>query len=176
MRNLIFIFLFLVSTANATDVTIPTVYQTNGSVTSVNLNGNFTAIAQKINGGLDNDNADTTSGYRFYEVKSSLPSAGSQGRTVFLTTNNSLNFDTGSTWVTAQTSGILLPSGAAFFMATGSCPSGSTDISATYSNKFPKINSTAGTSSGVILGKKLQAETMLRQRKIFTKILVILLD
>ncbi len=46
---------------------------------------------------------------------------------------------------------VLLPTGAAFFMLTGSCPSGTTDITATYSNKFVKINATQGTSSGVVL-------------------------
>lgn len=151
MRKILLTLLLIPSLAFATDVTIPTVYTTNGTVTSSNLNGNFTAVAQKINGGLDNENADTTNGYRFYEIKSSLPTAGSQGRTVFLTTNNSLNFDSGSAWVTVQTSGILMPSGALFFMASGSCPTGSTDVSATYSNKYVKINSTALTLQGVIL-------------------------
>lgn len=45
----------------------------------------------------------------------------------------------------------VLPSGAIFYMLTGSCPSGTTDVSATYANKFIKVNSTQGTSSGVIL-------------------------
>lgn len=144
----------------ATDVTIPTVYQTNGTVTASNLNGNFTALAQKINGGLDNDNADTTNGFRFYEVKSSLPAAGSQGRTVFLTSDNSLNFDTGSAWVAVQTTGLMMPSGAVFFMLTGSCPTGSTDVSATYSNKFLKVNSTQGTSSGVVLTGTTDSHTL----------------
>lgn len=45
----------------------------------------------------------------------------------------------------------LLPSGAVFFMITGSCPTGTTDVSGTYSNKYVKINATAGTSSGVVL-------------------------
>lgn len=45
----------------------------------------------------------------------------------------------------------LLPSGAVFFMATGSCPSGTTDISATYANKYVKINATQLTSTGVVL-------------------------
>lgn len=99
MRNLLLAILLLPSVAMATDVTIPTTYTTNGSVTSTNLNGNFTALAQKINGGLDNENADTTNGYRFFETKSSLPSAGTQGRTIFLTTDNTLNLDTGSAYV-----------------------------------------------------------------------------
>lgn len=46
---------------------------------------------------------------------------------------------------------VTLPSGAVFFMITGSCPTGTTDVSATYSNKYIKINATAGTSSGVVL-------------------------
>lgn len=45
----------------------------------------------------------------------------------------------------------VLPTGAVFFMASGSCPSGTTDISVTYANKYVKINSTQLTSSGVIL-------------------------
>lgn len=47
--------------------------------------------------------------------------------------------------------GLQLPTGAVFFMMTGSCPTGTTDVSATYSNKFIKVNATAGTSSGVVL-------------------------
>ncbi len=46
---------------------------------------------------------------------------------------------------------VLLPTGAAFFMLTGSCPGNTTDITATYSNKFIKVNATQGTSSGVVL-------------------------
>lgn len=104
MKNLLLSILFVLNfivSAHATDVSLPTTYTTNGSVTAVNLNGNFTAIAQKINGGLDNDNADTTNGYRFFETKSTLPSAGTQGRTIFLTSDNTLNLDTGSAYVKA---------------------------------------------------------------------------
>lgn len=152
MKKIVYILLLIFSfNAYATDVTIPTVYQTNGSVTAVNLNGNFTAVAQKINGGLDNENVDTTNGYRLFEIRSSLPSAGTQGRVVFLTTNNSLNFDTGSAWVAVGTSGVLVPSGGVFFMASGACPTGTTDISSAYSNKYVKINSTQLTSAGVVL-------------------------
>lgn len=42
---------------------------------------------------------------------------------------------------------VTLPAGAVFFMITGSCPAGTTNVSATYSNKFIKINATAGTSA-----------------------------
>lgn len=44
--------------------------------------------------------------------------------------------------------GITLPAGSVFFMITGSCPTGSTDVSATYSDKFIRINATAGSTGG----------------------------
>ncbi len=46
------------------------------------------------------------------------------------------------------TSGNILPSGAVFFMLTGSCPAWTTDVSATYSNLFLRVNATAGVQSG----------------------------
>lgn len=45
-------------------------------------------------------------------------------------------------------SGVILPTGAIFFMITGSCPPGTTNVSATYSNRFIRINATAGTTGG----------------------------
>ena len=42
----------------------------------------------------------------------------------------------------------ILPSGAIFFMLTGSCPSWTTDISATYEGYFVRASATAGTSGG----------------------------
>lgn len=159
--RILFAILFMISPCFADDVVIPTVYSTNGQVTSTNLNGNFSALGAKINGGLDNDNANTTLGYRFFETRATLPSPGSQGRTVFLTSDNSMNFDTGSTWGKVSTNGILLPSGSAFFMFSGSCPSGSTDVTATYSNKFIKVNSTQLTSSGPVISATTDAHTLL---------------
>ncbi len=144
----------------ADTLTIPTTYATNGSVTAQNLNGNFQAVASKVNGGLDNTNINTTSGYRLFETLSSLPAAGTQGRVVFLTTDSSLNFDTGSAWGKVSTNGIPLPSGSVFFMVSGSCPTGTTDVSSTYSNKFVKINSTQATSSGVILTGTTDSHTL----------------
>src|SRR3990167_10164487 len=38
--------------------------------------------------------------------------------------------------------GNTLPAGAVFFMVTGTCPSWTTDVSATYANLFVRINST----------------------------------
>lgn len=42
----------------------------------------------------------------------------------------------------------VLPSGAVYFMVSGACPTGTTDVSATYSNKFVRINATAGSTGG----------------------------
>ena len=95
------ILLLLTTPCWAATLTIPTSYSTNGQVTSTNLNGNFTAVAAVVNGGLDNTNVDTASGYRLPETKSSLPTAGTQGRVIFLTSDNSLNFDTGAAWIKA---------------------------------------------------------------------------
>jgi len=44
--------------------------------------------------------------------------------------------------------GNTLPAGAVFFMVTGTCPSWTTDVSATYANLFVRINSTQGTLAG----------------------------
>ena len=44
--------------------------------------------------------------------------------------------------------GNTLPAGAVFFMVTGTCPSWTTDVSATYANLFERINSTQGTTAG----------------------------
>lgn len=44
--------------------------------------------------------------------------------------------------------GIILPPGAVFFMITGSCPTGSTDVTSTYSDKFLRINATQGSTGG----------------------------
>ena len=92
--------------AYASPCTIPTIFATNGQVTSVNLNGDFSACQGTINGLLDNTNANTSAGYRFYQTVSSLPSAGNQGATYFLTTDNSLNLDNGSSF-----NKLLSPSG-----------------------------------------------------------------
>lgn len=42
----------------------------------------------------------------------------------------------------------VLPSGAVYFMAAGSCPTGTTDVSGTYSNLFIRINAVAGSTGG----------------------------
>lgn len=75
-------------------------YGPTSTVTDVNLDGNFTNIINEVNGGLDGDNTDTPGGWRLLEILSSAPAAGNQGRVVFLTSNNTLNFDTGTSFIT----------------------------------------------------------------------------
>ena len=105
--------LLLSSVSIAGVITPYKTYATNDQVTAANFNGNITTITGEINGGLDNTNADTTNGYRFFEVLGSIPAAGTQGRVVFLTTENTINFDTGAAWnsavsVTTPTQGDIL--------------------------------------------------------------------
>lgn len=97
MNRIIFIFLLMVpSICNATQIVYPVTYGPNSQVTNLTLNGNNSAISNVVNGNLDNSNANTTSGYRFFQTVAVLPSAGNQGTVYFLTSDNSLNFDTGS--------------------------------------------------------------------------------
>lgn len=110
---LLSLLLLLSINAEASQIVYPTIWAVNDSVTNVKLNGNNTAISQVVNGGLDNTNANTTSGYRFYQTVAVLPSAGSQGAVYFLTSDNSLNFDTGSVFnksvsVNSPTNGDIL--------------------------------------------------------------------
>ena len=109
MRNILFfLLLFLSNNVYATTLVIPTTYQTNGVVTNSNLNGNFNAITSIMNGGIDNSNTNTSSGYYLYQTVAALPSYGQQGRVYFLTTDNSLNFDTGSAFTkTVSITGLL---------------------------------------------------------------------
>ena len=98
IKKLLLMLLLIPSICYAGTVSRHTTYAVNSQVTFTNLNGNFDNILNEINTGLDNNNADTAGGYRFLETLGSLPSAGTQGRVAFLTTDNTLNFDTGSAW------------------------------------------------------------------------------
>src|SRR3990167_3397672 len=92
------LFLLVSSQSYATLIEIFKTYGVNDQVTAANLNGNISNITTVVNGKLDNTNANTASGYRFHEVLGALPAAGTEGRSVFLTTNDTLNFDTGAAW------------------------------------------------------------------------------
>lgn len=99
MKKILFLIAFiLILTGNvyAAILVYPTTYGPTSTVTNITLNSNNTAISQVLNGGLDNTNANTTQGYRFFQTVAVLPSPGSQGSVYFLTSDNSLNFDNGS--------------------------------------------------------------------------------
>lgn len=100
---MIFTTLFFANICSAGTVTVPTTWITGDSVTATKLNNINSAFANVINGGLDNDNADTANGYFFFKRVAALPSAGTQGAVYFLTSDNTLNLDTGAAFVTAAT-------------------------------------------------------------------------
>lgn len=97
LLTFIFTFLLIVSAYSGT-VEPDTVYSTGSSVTAANLNANIAVPINELNGNLNNENADTSNGFRFVETVGSLPSAGTEGRVVFLTTDDTLYFDDGSSW------------------------------------------------------------------------------
>lgn len=104
MKNLLLLlFILFPSISQATTLTYGTTYAPSGQVTSTNLNGNFANVSNVVNGNLDNTNANTTAGYHFFQTVAALPAAGSQGSTYFLTSDNSLNLDTGSAFAKAVT-------------------------------------------------------------------------
>jgi len=101
MRKLVSIVILLLSftyinTSFAATATRYFVYQPESTVTNINLNGNLNNLLNVINA-LDSNNVAT--GFKFIEILASNPSAGNQGRVIFNTTNNTLNFDTGVTYL-----------------------------------------------------------------------------
>lgn len=113
MRN-IFLLLFVLfcSISFADQITYPTIWGVNDTVTNVKLNNNDNSVSNVVNGNLDNGNM--KSGYALFQTVSVLPTAGTQGRVDFLTSDNSLNLDNGATWLKTIT-----PSGT---LATGQIP------------------------------------------------------
>ncbi len=100
IKKLLFFLFFLniLNIAYAEHITPYFTYEASSTVTSTNLNGNFNRIINEFNGSIDNTNIDTSAGFRFFEVLGATPPAGQQGRIVYNSTLNSLNFDTGSEW------------------------------------------------------------------------------
>ena len=102
MRKLFYAILLLSLTFSLSyggTITLPQTWSTGDSVTAAKKNSELNAIVNEVNGGLDNSNADTTNGYRFYEVKGTIPSAGTEGRIVYLTSDDLLHLDDGSQWM-----------------------------------------------------------------------------
>ena len=78
-------------------------YNPGDEVTDINLDGNFTNIINEINGGLDNNNADTDDGFRFIEIVDSLPAVGNEGRVIFDRNTDLFYIDTGTDFLAAVT-------------------------------------------------------------------------
>lgn len=85
----------------ANQINYPTIWAVNDTVTNVKLNNNNNAVSAVVNGNIDNSN--TAPGYSLYQTVSALPAAGTQGRVDFLTSDNSLNLDNGSSWLKTVT-------------------------------------------------------------------------
>lgn len=109
---ILILLLIFCSPVFATQITYPTTWAVNDTVTNVKLNNNDNAVSNVVNGNIDNTN--TASGYFLYQSVSSLPAAGKQGRVDFLTSDNSLNLDTGSAWLKT-----VIPNGS---LVTGNIP------------------------------------------------------
>lgn len=104
MKKYIIALLFTLSLIGSSYANIVDTYErygVNSEVTHINLNGNLDNIRTVINGGLTNNN--TATNFRLFEILSSLPIAGEEGRIVFRTTDNTLNIDDGSAWVYSPT-------------------------------------------------------------------------
>lgn len=115
MKKILFSLFVLLSGCNpvfATQIQYPIIWGTTDTVTNVKLNNDNNAVSSVVNGNLDNTNM--SSGFFLYNSVASLPSPGNQGRVDFLTSNNTLNLDTGAAWITTIT-----PNGA---LATGNIP------------------------------------------------------
>jgi len=81
-----------------------------------------------------------------FQNDSGIIPLGTAGNTLKFTTTGATNVTLPTTGT--MTAGLALPSGAIFYMVTGNCPTGSTDVTATYSNKFVRANATANTTGG----------------------------
>lgn len=157
--------------ATAGTVTLSKTWSNGETLTHTDLNSNFNVLATEINGNLnalnlastltfsDGDLIDLSSinmsssseGLKLGQA-TSCASATAEGQTCWDSDDNALYVGTGSAATlvgpVGGSAGIMMPSGAVFFMITGSCPTGSTDVSATYTDKFLMVNATAGSTGG----------------------------
>lgn len=155
LSYILFILLFC-SPAFASPPSRTYTYTTGTTISSTAVTANEDNIYNYLQGGVDSikdgsiTNADIVASAGIPVSKLDLSTIATDisftGDNTFSGTNNFTG-----TLQQGGSSGLLMPSGAVFFMITGSCPTGSTDVSATYANKYVKINATAGTSQGVIL-------------------------
>lgn len=139
MKKILFLILLIAlsTNVNAAPPTRAYTYVSNTNIDPVQNNANENALYSYLQTGVDTYAAGSITGAAI-SASAQIPYA-------------SLSLSSSIVPGDIASGAVLLPTGAAFFMLTGSCPSGTTDITSTYSNKFIKINATQGTSSGVIL-------------------------
>ena len=134
MKKLILIIFVLIPNlifaAPSSTISIPNSFTPNTTISSSSVNSNFNTVQTTYNAHTHSDITQV----------GAITSGTWQGNVVEKTYGG-----------TGVTTGLGLPAGAVFFMVSGSCPTGTTDVSTTYSDKFVKINATAGTSSDVVL-------------------------
>ena len=133
MKKLLLSILFTLSllgvsfSAPDTNINTPNSFTANSIMESAKVNEDFNEVQNKFNAHTHND----------------INSFGTVIAGTWAATPVGTSFGgTGNTY------GIGLPSGAVFYMLTGSCPTGSTDITSTYADKFIKINATQNATGG----------------------------
>lgn len=130
MKKLIILFLLIPSIgfcSPSNSISIPNSFSPNTTISSSEMNANFNEGQTKYNVHTHTD-----------ITQVGAITSGTWTGTVIDTAYGG----------TGNANGIGLPTGAIFFMITGSCPTGSTDVSTTYSNKFVRINATAASTGG----------------------------
>ncbi len=141
------ILIFLTWNVNAAPPTRAFTYVSNTTIDPAQNNTNENALYSYLQTGVDT--------YAAGSITGAAVSASASIPYVSLSLSNSIvNADISSSAAISASkieAGKTLPSGAVYFMFSGSCPSGTTDVTATYSNKFIKINATQLTTSGVVL-------------------------
>lgn len=149
MIKILFLILILFSTnLNAAAPTRAYTYVSNTTIDPAKNNTNENALYSYLQVGVDTYAASSITG-------AAVSSAAAIPYVSLSLANSIVNADVSSSAAIAASKiasgGGVLPSGAIYFMITGACPTGTSDVSATYANKYIKINATPGTSSGVVL-------------------------
>lgn len=143
--SILTILIFSTWNVNAAPPTRAFTYVSNTTIDPAQVNTNENSLYSYLQTGVDT--------YASGSITGAAVSASASIPYVSLSLSNSIvNADIStSAAITASkiTAGYgVLPSGAVYFMLTGSCPTGTTDVSATYSNLFLRVNAIAGSTGG----------------------------
>lgn len=131
-KILALIIILLLSTPTSAGLISISDYNTGDTLTAINLNLWQNTVENVINGGIDNDNVNTTGGYRLLEILGTLPAATTQGRVVYHTTDNILYFDTGTAMVASPSySGTAAQGDTLYYDGTGNWDLFNKDTTAT---------------------------------------------